>query len=143
MDIMWIFGPEYIDRLIVGILIALAVWELFKQLLRFYAPKTETKIDDKLVELINKFEGSLHTVTENEFIKKNSSRIWLSIETFSRSKIGGAVPALRGAQKLAIALVALHEAYTAATGKELSQEAIELFEKEMEKLSKATVSIHE
>ena len=122
------------DMLILGILVFLAIWQVGKSVLRYMAPRTDTSLDDKLSALIDRLEGKTKQVSESDFVREFSPKIWAGIESMSRIDASGA-GVLSGMQKLAAALVTIHNAWIAASGKTLSGDGIKLFEAEMARLS--------
>lgn len=95
--------------LIIGILNTLAIGII--ALLRFMAPKTETKLDDQIV-------AGIDMLTESEWIEKMFPLFWSAVE--ATSKLPDANPAFKGIRKLDEFLLQLRDAYRLATGKELT-----------------------
>jgi len=112
------------DNISLALMAFLTVWQVGKSILRFVAPRTDSKVDDSLVAAMDSAERKLVQVEESEWVRENGPAFWAQVEAISETEI----PALKGVGKLAYYLGIAHQAYVAMRGKGLSPAGVKQLE---------------
>lgn len=122
---------------IIAIVVALwplwkALWNGVKTYLEGSAAKTETKLDDKLLEKMNEAEALKQRLIENEFLMVALPDIYAELE---RQYKAGTLP-LKGIGKMIELINSVKSIFKAKTGADLSPEGVKQAEQLAESLNK-------
>lgn len=115
---------EYLtkENLTLALMVLMIAWEIAKQILRWVAPRTETKIDDNVLAAMTSAQANWDKVQENQWIREYGPGFWAQVEALSLNT------GLKGFAKLCYFLTMAHKAYAEAHQKALSLQGVKSLE---------------